>query len=255
MKFTFDTDILAALNELSDAQAGRLFKMIYEYCRGNKNVDSFFERKGDSMMRIIFAPIRAAIDREEERAREIGRKRAEAGAKGGRQANLSKCKQMVANGSKCKQMVANEAIAKNDDFTSLINIDDNNNINNNLSLSYKEKFVEATLSDCWRELRSDEGWREVVTINTRSAGYDWFNLEQFDAYLDTFFRTLENRDEKMKTPGDAKAHFASWLKIELSKENKHVTTPTPTNKASSNRGRRRNQPAASATTSIESVKL
>lgn len=253
MKFTFDTDILAALNELSDAQAGRLFKMIYEYCRGNKNVDSFFERKGDTMMRIIFAPIRAAIDREEERAREIGRKRAQAGAKGGRQANLSKCKQMVANDSKCKQMVANEAFAKNDDFTSLI-IDDNNIINNNnLSLSYKEKFVEATLSDCWRELRSDQSWREVVTMNTRSAGHDWFTLEQFDTYLDNFFRELENRDEKMKTPSDAKAHFASWLKIELSKESKqHVTTPT--NKQPRAKGSTRNTPAASAT-SIESVKL
>lgn len=253
MKFTFDTDILAALNELSDAQAGRLFKMIYEYCRGNKNVDSFFERKGDTMMRIIFAPIRAAIDREEERAREIGRKRAQAGAKGGRQANLSKCKQMVANGSKCKQMVANEAFAKNDDFTSLI-IDDNNIINNNLSLSYKEKFVEATLSDCWRELRSDQSWREVVTINTRSAGYDWFTLEQFDTYLDNFFRELENRDNKLKSPADAKAHFAAWLKIELSKESKQYVTTAPTNKQPRAKGAKRNTPAASAT-SIESVKL
>ena len=248
MKFTIHTDLLSCLDELTDAQAGRLFKALRDYCDGKRDIERYyFDRKGDAFMKAIFAPLRTAIDRDEERAREIGRKRAAAGAKGGKRPKASNCKQMIANDSNCNQMQTNA-------YTSLINDDDNNIINNNLSLSYKEKFVEATLSDCWRELRSDQSWREVVTMNTRSAGHDWFTLEQFDTYLDNFFRELENRDNKLKSPADAKAHFAAWLKIELSKESKQYVTTAPTNKQPRAKGAKRNTPAASAT-SIESLKL
>lgn len=241
--FTLNLDTLACLDELTDAQAGRLFKAIRDYwLLGPKDVELFFDRKGDTAMRAIFAPFRAAFDRDQARQADLRAKRAASGRIGGINSSKTKQnKQTQANASKCYQVQAN---ASNND---------NNNINNYnyLSLSKEEiaALAQSPLSDCWRELRSDQAWREVVTINTQAAGYDWFNLDQFDIYLDAFFRELQNRDTRRKSASDAKHHFSSWLKTELNKQN------NGTNRKTSKTSSRSAKKQAASATEMHTIKL
>lgn len=58
-------------------------------------------------------------------------------------------------------------------------------------------------------------WSEIVTMNTRNSGYKDFTMDMFKTYLKRFFEKLQNEGEKVKSPKDAKSHFARWLKIEL----------------------------------------
>lgn len=79
-------------------------------------------------------------------------------------------------------------------------------------------FEEKSLMECYNELNCNQSWREVVTMNTRASGYIDFTIEHFHAYLRRFFEKLQNEGEACKSPRDAMAHFAGWLKIELEKQ-------------------------------------
>lgn len=86
----------------------------------------------------------------------------------------------------------------------------------------KESFGDIdwdeSLTACKKELESDIGWAQIVTMNTRFSGYTDFTLDAFRHYLDKFFQKLENEGTKNKSLRDAKAHFARWLNIELQKQ-------------------------------------
>ena len=72
--------------------------------------------------------------------------------------------------------------------------------------------VEVGLKDCYTSLASDTTWMETVCMN------EHITPEAFNARLKDFFKTLQNRGETQKSVSDAKHHFASWLRIELSRE-------------------------------------
>ena len=55
-------------------------------------------------------------------------------------------------------------------------------------------------------------------MNTRLCGYMDFAPPDFYDYLEKFFMKLQNEGETVKSPQDAKSHFARWLKIELEKQ-------------------------------------
>ncbi len=74
------------------------------------------------------------------------------------------------------------------------------------------------LDECYEELSRDMSWSEIVTMNTRNSGYKDFTVDMFKTYLKRFFEKLQNEGEKVKSPKDAKSHFARWLKIELEKQ-------------------------------------
>ena len=79
-------------------------------------------------------------------------------------------------------------------------------------------IFERRLDECYEELKSNSSWMEAVCMNTRLCGYKDFAPPDFYDYLEKFFMKLQNEGETVKSPQDAKSHFARWLKIELEKQ-------------------------------------
>jgi len=96
--FVLHKDSLEILPDLTDDQAGKLFKAIYAYQIGE-------DIKLDQIVKMVFLPFKNQFARDDEKYTETCERRAIAGSKGG--------KQTQANASKCKQKVANQADSKN----------------------------------------------------------------------------------------------------------------------------------------------
>ena len=92
--FVLHKDSLDILDDLTNGQAGVLFKAIKAYQKGEE-----FEL--DSIVKIAFSPFKNQFSRDDEKYSETCERRAIAGSKGG--------KQKVANASKSKQTIANVA--------------------------------------------------------------------------------------------------------------------------------------------------
>lgn len=107
--FLLHIDSLNVLNDLSDEQAGLLFRAIKAYQLGE-------EVELDSMVKIAFSPFKNQFARDDEKYQNTCKARAEAGSKGGKQkvANASKSQQILAKGSKSKQTLANVADSDSD---------------------------------------------------------------------------------------------------------------------------------------------
>ena len=96
--FVLHKDSLEILPDLTDDQAGKLFKAIYAY-----QIDE--EIKLDQIIKMVFLPFKNQFARDNDKYTETCERRAIAGSKGG--------KQTQANASKSKQMVAKQADSKN----------------------------------------------------------------------------------------------------------------------------------------------
>jgi len=92
--FVLHKDSLGILPDLTDDQAGKLFKAIYAY-----QIDE--EISLDQIIKMVFLPFKNQFARDDSKYLETCERRAVAGSLGG--------KQKVANASKCKQKVANVA--------------------------------------------------------------------------------------------------------------------------------------------------
>ena len=64
----------------------------------------------------------------------------------------------------------------------------------------------------------------MSVMKNRLCGYKDFAPPDFYDYLEKFFMKLQNEGETVKSPQDAKSHFARWLKIELEKKKKDEIT-------------------------------
>ena len=96
--FLIHIDSLDILDDLSNGQAGVLFKAIKAYQHEE-------DYPLDSIVKIAFSPFKNQFARDDEKYVKTCERRAIAGSKGG--------KQKVANASKCKQELANVADNKN----------------------------------------------------------------------------------------------------------------------------------------------
>ena len=96
--FLLHIDSLDILDDLTNGQAGVLFKAIKAYQHNE-------EFPLDSVVKIAFSPFKNQFFRDDEKYTKTCESRAIAGSKGG--------KQKVANASKCLQSVANVADTKN----------------------------------------------------------------------------------------------------------------------------------------------
>lgn len=99
--FVLHKDSLDILPDLTDDQAGKLFKAIYAY-----QIDE--EITLDQIVKMVFLPFKNQFIRDDSKYIETCERRAIAGSKGG--------KQKVANASNCKQKVANvaDSVSKSD---------------------------------------------------------------------------------------------------------------------------------------------
>lgn len=107
--FILYTEQKAVIDKLTDEQAGKIIKAIYEYVETEKMP------KLDSMLDIIIIPFKQNLDRNREKYNKISEIRAKAGAKGGKQK-----KQMQTKESKC-----------NDNDNDNVNVNVNVNVNDN----------------------------------------------------------------------------------------------------------------------------
>lgn len=100
--FILYTEQKEVVDKLTDEQAGKVFKAIYEYVQTNKMPEL------DSLLDIIIIPFKQSLDRNTEKWEEIKKKRSEAGKLG---AEIKKQKQAKeANANFAKNKIANQAV-------------------------------------------------------------------------------------------------------------------------------------------------
>ena len=113
--FILYTEQKAVIDKLTDEQAGKIIKAIYEYVETDKMPQL------DNILDLVITPFKLALDRNKAKYEKVSKVRAEAGAKGGKQK-----KQMQTKESKC-----NDNVNVNDN----VNDNENNNENNNDNVS------------------------------------------------------------------------------------------------------------------------
>lgn len=105
--FILYTEQKAVIDKLTDEQAGKIIKAIYEYVETDKMPQL------DNILDLVITPFKLALDRNKAKYEQVSKVRAEAGAKGGKQK-----KQMQTKKSKC-----------NDNDNENVNDNENNNDN------------------------------------------------------------------------------------------------------------------------------
>lgn len=118
--FILYTEQKEVIDKLSDEQAGKLIKTIYEYVKTGQMP------KLDTLLEIAIIPFKQNIDRNADKYEEIKRKRSLAGKTGAKIKKQKQAKQ--ANVNFVKQTEANQAVNVNDNVN--VNVNDNDNNNN-----------------------------------------------------------------------------------------------------------------------------
>ena len=116
--FVLYTEQKEIIENLSDADAGKLIKGIFQYVSGENP-------QFDSLLKLAFIPIRQQLDRNAQKYADIKEKRSIAGAKG--------AKQKMAN-------LANANFAKRDLANQAVNVNVNDNVNVNVNNNEKIKI-------------------------------------------------------------------------------------------------------------------
>ena len=176
----------AAINSLSDEEAGRLAKAIWTYTMTGEETDIDGAGKG------ILAMIMMTLSQDEERDGEISEKRAKAGRMGAHATNASKCQQESANDSNCRQMPANA---------------DNKNKSKNKNI---EKESDKELS-----ARFDRFWSAYPRHVAKQEALKRFEkLNPSDDLLETMLKAIEKQkgsEQWTKDNGQYIPHPSTWL--------------------------------------------
>lgn len=125
--FILFADQAEVINELSDEDAGKLMKAVYNYAATGE-VPNF-----EGILKFVFIPIRQSIDKNTEKYNAVVEKRRIAGSKGGKQRVANQ-----ANATFAKQTQANQA---DNDSDSVSVYDSDNNKNVITQKENKEKVV------------------------------------------------------------------------------------------------------------------
>ena len=84
--FVLYTEQKAVINKLSDEQAGKLIKAIYEYVETGEMPEL------DNVLDLVITPFKTVLDKDKAKYEEVSKARAEAGSKGGKQKKETKAK-------------------------------------------------------------------------------------------------------------------------------------------------------------------
>lgn len=198
--FVLYTEQKAIFDKLSDEQAGKLIKAIYEYVEKGK-IDNI-----DEITNIIITPFITVLDKDMQKYEETKKKRAEAGAKGGKQKVANQ-----ANAKSAKQKVANQAVYDNE----YVNEYDNDNIINDINniATFEEK---SSIVDTAKASKHKYGEYKHVLLKDEELQRlqkDYSNWEELITYLDEY---IEMKGYK------AKNHYLAikkWV-VEAVKKNK-----------------------------------
>lgn len=179
--FILYTEQKEVINKLSNEQAGKLIKAIYEYVETEKMPEL------DPLLDIVIIPFKQNIDRNADKYEEIKQKRSLAGKAGAKIKKQKQAKQ--ANANFVKQTIANQAVNDNEN----VNENDNENDNDNVKVGdscvdglqeiinfYNENIGLITpygleiLTDYAKEMSSDViiyAMKKAVEANVRTIQY------------------------------------------------------------------------------------
>lgn len=118
--FILYTEQKEVIDKLTDEQAGKLIKAIYEYVETDKMPQL------DSLLEIVIIPFKQNIDRNIDKWEQIKQKRSEAGKIGAEIKKQKQAKQANANFAKSKE--ANQAVNVNENVNVNVNVNDNVNV-------------------------------------------------------------------------------------------------------------------------------
>lgn len=128
--FVFYRDWLDAIEDIEDGDKLAMLLAIARYALNRE------EPQLPAHLKLAFRLIRPTIDRDIEKWEDIRAKRSEAGKKGAKAANASKCKQMTANDGKRQQTSATPAVNVN------VNVNDNVGVNTQNAHPHAHMYVE-----------------------------------------------------------------------------------------------------------------
>lgn len=207
--FLIYIDSLSILDELTDAQAGKLFKAIKAYhlrdlCGELRDTSLDETLDGgtgsgsgmDILTRVAFAPFKAQFERDRDKYTGISEKRRDAGRLGGLQktANGSNPKQMLAKASKTEQTLA-PLISDSDSDTK-----------REREAGAHEDVDFGKYKD---ELKADEEWRRYACqISGLSVQFNAMIPDQLDNFFSWMIASGEGHT--IKSLDDAKRRFVYW---------------------------------------------
>jgi DnaD/phage-associated family protein len=193
--FILYTEQKEVIDKLSDEQAGKLIKAIYEY------VETGQMPKLDALLEIIVIPFKQNIDRNANKYEETKKKRSEAGKIGAEVKKQMKAKQANANFAKSKQ--ANQAD----------NVNDNENVNENDNDNNNNDFVSDSCVD---------GLQEVIDFYSNNIGFlNPYGLKILESYVEDMSSELVIYamqiavENNKKTISYIKAILNNWSKANI----------------------------------------
>lgn len=199
--FILYTEQKAVINKLSDEQAGKLIKAIYEYVETGEMPEL------DNVLDLVITPFQTVLDKDKAKYEEVSRARAEAGSKGGKQNKRSETKE-----SKSKQ--------KKQLQTKNSNCDDNDNEYDNDFK--KENIKRKKYGENQNVLFTDEEYEKVKAYfpndyEKRIQALDDYIQSKGAKYKD-FVATLKNwaRKEGYKPPSVSEPPKEEFREVDIS---------------------------------------
>jgi len=180
--FLLYCDIIHTIQELTDEQAGQLFRIILDYVN-DKNPDI-----KDPLLKIAFTPIKLQLKRDLETWKGTCKKNAENGSKGGRPKN-PKNPPLLNKTQKSERLIPKPKKADND-------TDTDNDTDNDFLKEHNEIF---------RRLWKNDLWIEALCIKWKCSKNDFLD------HLNGFRIDLIAKEELKETEKDAKNHFVNWV--------------------------------------------
>lgn len=188
--FLLYCDIIHTIDELTNNQAGELFKIILDYVN-DKNPEI-----KDPLLKIAFTPIKLQLKRDLETWKGTCKKNAENGSKGGRPKN-PKNPPLLKKTQKTQRLISKPKKADND--TDNDTDKDNDTDNEILIKKHNEIF---------RKLWNSDKWIEPLCMKWKCSKKD------FLAHLNGFRIDLIAKDQLKENEKDAKNHFVNWVNSE-----------------------------------------
>lgn len=212
--FILYVDQIHTVEELTDEEAGRLYKHLLRY------VNDMNPEPPDRITKIAFEPIKQQLKRDLRKYELIKTKRSEAGKMGGRPIKAKDDINEQVKTKKANALFDKQTKAKKADND---NVNDNVNVNDNIRERERENIIptpeiqkiismntEKEIKPVFKEISTDTRWLEVIAMN-----YKLKSVDRALDYLEKFMNKLRCEGTEYKSINDTKSHFSRWLNIEL----------------------------------------
>ena len=181
--FILYCDLIHSVEELTDEQSGRLFKIILQYVNDqNPKIE-------DQILKVAFSPIKLQLKRDLEEWLKTCERNRENGVKGGRPPKTQKTQSVLEKPNKTEPFISKPKKPDNDNDTDNENQNDIKNHNDILRKLWYNKMWLESLSMLWK--------REIKDI------LDHLNKFRLECILKEDYKANEK---------DAKEHFVNWTK-------------------------------------------